>query len=500
MILRDYQKKILNDKIIVDILRHIEGKKERPEITSPLVVSPTGSGKTAMFCAIAKFCQDRGLRVIILVHREEILKQTLKSMFRLGITCGQIAAGKPITKDLIQVASVRSLISKLGIIYKPNLIVTDEAHHTTEKNTWGKIHKFWSTVPNIGFTATPQRLDGVGLGLSYQKIIMGPSVRWLVDHGYLAFPITYRPENEISADYHITRGDFDTKEQQETMSKKQIVGDVINEYKKHLDGLPVIVACVSIDHARLMAARFESEGYRSKVVWGGMTQTDREYAIDGLGNGNVQVVTFCDLIGEGVDIPVLAGIILLRRTASLALYLQWVGRALRMYEGKHRAIIIDHANNYKIHKSVLIERQWSLDSQRRKKNDPEPVTTTCPKCYGIWPGKPIKCPDPDCGFLFKSERQIREEEIKVIAGNLVNAGFEGDEAEAAAGFIDAAMRADPKIRQKMLLQRTFALATEGDKGRDTIKELARAVGYKNGWIDWAWKYAQGELRKKETLG
>lgn len=483
MQLRPYQTDIVDQ--IRDALRR--------GVRSPLVVSPTGSGKTAIFCHIAAGARARKNRVIVLVHRAEILQQTLKSMHRLGITAGQIVAGRPMTSDLIQVASVQTLVRRLELVRRPDLIITDEAHHTTESNSWGRVHKYWSTVPNIGFTATPQRLDGVGLRACYDEIILGPSIRELVADGWLSFPVLYRPPEEVTAQYHVKRGDFDAGEQQRVMTQRQIVGDVIDHYRKHLDGKPVIVSCVSIEHARIMADQFTRAGYRSRVVWGDMPQEDRDAAIGGLGNGSVQVVTFCDLIGEGVDVPIIAGVIMLRRTLSLSLYLQIVGRALRPYPGKERAIILDHAGNYALHGHVLADRTWSLDSQRRGlKGEAPPTTTTCPKCYGIWPGKPREC--PACGFKFTEAPARPMKDIKIIAGELVEAGIDEGEADNVAVFVAAAMRADPKVRQKMLLGRAFALAGDGDKGRQTIKALAAAVGYRDKWAEWAWNWTQSKAR------
>jgi len=478
---------------------------------SPLVVAPTGAGKTRIFCSIASGAREKRNRVLILTHRREILQQTIKTLYGLGVPAGQIVSGKPQTSDLIQVASVQTLVRRLELVKRPDLIITDEAHHSTEKNTWGRIQSYWSTVPNIGFSATPERCDGIGLGDCYDDLIQGPSLRWLVNEGWLSMPVLYRPPEEVSANYHIKRGDFDSKEQQEVMTGRKIVGDVISHYKKHLDGQPVICSCVSVEHARIMADVFTQSGYRSAPVWGDMPDAQREDTLAGLGDGRVQIVTFADLIGEGVDIPAVAGVIMLRRTLSLSLYLQIVGRALRpIYENgydldtiegrrnaqlngvKPRAIILDHAGNYTLHGHVLADRDWSLDHKKRTiKGETPPTTTSCPKCYGIWPGTPRTC--PACGFSFTgAELQRKAIEIKIIEGELIEAGIDEDYAESTAQFVAAALKADPKIRQKMLLGRAFALAADGDAGRATMKALASAVGYKESWIKWAWDYAQGK--------
>jgi DNA repair protein RadD len=475
--------------------------------TAPLVVAPTGAGKTRIFSYIAANTREKRNRVLILTHRREILQQTIKTLYSLGVPAGQIIAGKPQTSDLIQVASVQTLVRRLDRVKRPDLIITDEAHHTTEKNTWGRIHGYWSTVPNIGFSATPARLDGQGMVDCYDDMIVGPSLRWLVNEGWLSMPVLYRPPEEVTASYHIKRGDFDKDEQFKTMTGRKIVGDVVQHYRKHLDGQPVICSCVSVEHARIMADVFADAGYRAAPVWGDMPDDQREATLGGLGDGRVQVVTFADLIGEGVDIPAVAGVIMLRRTLSLSLYLQIVGRALRpvyadgfdmeTVEGrrqaqlagpKPRAIVLDHAGNYGLHGHVLADREWSLEGVKRVKGEKPPTTTSCPKCYGIWPGTPRTC--PACGWSFAlAETERKAKDIKIIAGELIEAGIDEEHADSTAAWLAQVMKLDPKKRNSALLGRAFALATE-ENGRETVKALAKAVGFKDGWIDWAWRYVQ----------
>jgi len=516
--LRPYQKKVLNDPRIVAILYWLIGKRaEPPEFMSPLVVSPTGSGKTAMFAAIAKWCREHNLRVLILTHRREILEQTVKALYRLGITPGQIIAGRPMTGDLIQVASVQTLQNRVGQIWKPDLILSDEAHHDTVENGRGKVLKFFGSVPRIGWSATPQRLDGVGLRPLYDTIILGESTKWLVDEGYLSMPIVYQPPGMVDEKFHIVRGDVDLKEQELVMTKKAIVGNAIDHYKKYLNGAPTIVSCVSIDHARLMAEQYEAAGFRSRVVWGNMKTEDREDALTGLGTGKYNIVTFADLIGEGVDIPIVTGLQMLRLTMSLTLDLQYIGRTLRpIYaegydlstrEGrlaaiaagpKPFAIVLDHVGNTKreLHGHPLIDREWSLDSGKRPKGELAPATTTCPKCYGVWPGRPRSC--PSCGHSFVlAEAQAKAQELHVVEGELVEAGLPEDEAADMSAFIARALRADGAMKAKMIMGKAFEIMTSGEDEetrKRNVEALAGAVGYKKGWAEKMW-----DIKKKQQL-
>ncbi|HET6499025.1 MAG TPA: DEAD/DEAH box helicase [Coriobacteriia bacterium] len=463
----------------------------RRRVPSVLYVAPTGSGKTVLYATIARGAAARHNRVYILVHRREILEQTLRALHGLGVTSGQIAPGRPMTLDTIQTGMVQTIVRRLHALKRPDLIVCDEAHHCLQDNSWGRVIRYWSEVPLVGVSATPARLDGRGLGETFAEMIVGPSISQLVAEGYLSPPVIFRPPEEVTAEYHVKRGDFDTAEQQRVMSGRKIVGDVVSHYRKHLDGLPVIVSCVSIEHARLMASVFDAAGYRARTVWGDMPREEREAAIGGLGDGSVQVVTFCDLINEGVDVPVLAGAILLRRTMSLALYLQIVGRALRPFPGKDRAVILDHVGNYYLHGHVLEDRAWSLDSQKREKGERAPTTTTCPKCYGVFPGTPRRC--PSCGFDLAGQAPRDQKTWQTIEAELVEAGI--PDAATHAAFIARTQAMTPAERQKALLGKAFELARAGsDDGRRVVDALAQAVGYKRGkWAQFAWRYVKDKI-------
>lgn len=506
--LRPYQTRILN---AVRVKLH-EGKK------SIVCVAPTGSGKTAMFAEMARSAASKTNRVLILVHRQEIFKQTLKSLFRLGVVSGQIASGRAATQDTIQTAMVGTLIHRLADIRRPDYIIVDEGHHAVSP-TWKRILNYWGDVPRTIWTATPEREDGRGLCEVADAMVIGPQVSELVADGWLCPPILYRAPDELSFNYHMTRGDFDKKEQQEKMSGRRIVGDVIDHYRETLDHLPSVCFCVNIEHCRLMAKQFCDAGYKARVVWGDMPDDERASAILGLSDGSVDVVCSCDLISEGVDVPVMVGAIMLRRTASLALYLQQGGRALRPVfgagfdanaataterldemarSGKPNAVILDHAGNYQLHGHILAPREWTLDAApRSKRAERPPVTTTCPRCYGVWPGTPRVCPgmladgETPCEYEFTrhAEGGGADIEIKVVAGKLVEAGLEGAEADQVASVYARAMRATGKDRQKMLLGAAFRASD-----KRVVDELAKLAGYHPGWSQIAWDIRNRKLQ------
>lgn len=531
VVLRPHQRSILNEPEIKAILRYLSKESETyPESRAPLLVAPTGAGKTTMASAVSRYCYDRSLRVLILVPRREILRQWVRALTEAGLpSVGCISPDHPLTGDLIQVGMTQSVVNRLARLKRPDLIIPDEAHHDKNTTKLNAVLSYFGSFL-LGLTATPWRLDGTGLGIhaagSFTKIIdtftiegrrQKMTLRYLVDEGFLAMPVLFRPPEEVADQFHITRGDYDTKEQQEVMARGTVVGNVIAHYREHLDGAPTICACVSIEHAKLMADQFQQAGYRARAVWGDMDDKDRDDALGGLATGAVQIITFCDLIDEGVDIPTVMGVILLRRSRSLRWFLQVIGRGLRtvyakgysldtkegrlaaQMEGpKPKAIILDHAGNYNIHGHPLADREWTLETVKRKLSEKPPATTTCPKCYGVWPGRPRACPNPACGHSFDgAERERKRTEFVELEGRLVEAGIDSEEADSMAGFLQRALSADAKTRRKMLLAKSFELAMNDqpeEVKKRKIEELAKAAGYSKDWITWAWKFMEKARR------
>jgi len=449
------------------------------------VVLPTGTGKTVIFASIAKLASQNKKHVLILTHRREIHRQTMLKLYDMGVVAGQIISNSVMTQnEYIQCGMIGTVVNRLNKINKPDLIIIDECHHILG-NTWQSIVNYFSDIPRIGFTATPQRLDGRGLGENnlFNEIIIGMQIKDAVRRGFLSYPVVYKPPG-IPDTYKIKKGDYDTSEQEKILSEKRIVGDVIQHYKEHFDGLPVVCFCPTVEHSKLMASQFTEHGYRSYAVYGSMDDNLRDKYIMGLSNGDTQVLTSCDVISEGVDVPILAGAILLRKTLSLSLYLQQIGRALRPFPGKQKTIILDHAGNSLIHGHVLQDRNWTLETQKRENKKNSPNITECPKCYSVLEGKPSKC--LNCEYDFnKSEINKKQVEIKTIEGKLL-----ADFPELDSDLFQVALRAlssDTKeVKQKLLWSTAYKLASKPD-GKKELDKLREILGYKIGWTEIVWQ-------------
>ena len=166
--LRDYQKNA------VDGVRHSYQKGFK----APLLVLPTGGGKTIVFCFIAMSAAQRGKKVLILVHRVELLKQTVAKLRAFGMRVGMISPKFSFDPSAnVFVGMVQTLPNRFNICPAFDLVITDEAHHAVS-STYLKITEFYSDAFQLGVTATPIRTDGKGLGKDaggvFDTMVLGP--------------------------------------------------------------------------------------------------------------------------------------------------------------------------------------------------------------------------------------------------------------------------------------------------------------------------------------
>lgn len=460
--LRPYQ-----DKIVQDLRQSIrQGSK------SPLLVLPTGGGKTFVFCYIARQAAAKGSKILTLVHRQELLMQSSGSMDLLGVEHGLIAPKHTATQDDVQVASVQTLVRRLERIrWSPDIVIVDEAHHAVA-GSWRKILDAFPSSLVIGVTATPCRLDGQGLGTKvggvFDSMVIGPSIADLTEEGYLSPCKVYAPP--MVADIEGVKrvaGDFQKKQLAERMDKPKITGDAVGHYSKLTPGRPAIAFCVSVAHAEHVAAQFNSCGFRAASLDGSLPDEERKQRIEDLAEGRIHVLTSCEIVSEGFDLPVVEVAILLRPTTSTALYLQQVGRALRPCEGKEFAVILDHVGNVLTHGMPDMDRDWELNAgkpKRKGKRDVAPPVRQCEQCFTCHAPAPF-C--PCCGYRYKMDDRTPEQ----VEGELQ----EITEAE----------------KQQLARERK---REEADcKTLEDLEILGRARGYSPGWAAHRYK---ARMRKR----
>jgi len=247
-------------------------------------------------------------------------------------------------------------------------------------------------------------------------------------------------------------------------------------YKRFLTGRPAITFCVTVDHAKSVAQIFNDSGVPSASIDGSMPPGERKAIVDGLKSGKILVMTSCDLISEGFDVPAVSGAILLRPTASLGLYLQQVGRALRLKPDGSKAVILDHVSNCR-HGTPKTERQWSLDSKKRK--DDSAGVRQCKSCFKAFDHaefQELKTSGVGCGevqdgciFVEKPRDQTASvgREIEHVAGELVAL----TESPEWAGGINVMLAKGQEWKAMMARADTL----------EKLRDIAKARGYKPQW-------------------
>ena len=366
--LRDYQEKA----------RHLVNT-EMNQHRNPVFVSPTGTGKTKTAVAIIADRVKLGGRVFVLVPQIEIFGQWVKDLTEAGLMPGQIRDGK-ITgvNRKVYVVMPLTLVNMLRSVPKslaPTDIVTDECHHS-EASSWKEIYAYYPDAVRLGLTATPKRTDGLPLAETYDSIISTITMKQAVENGFLARPLCIVPE-EFALNVPVINGDYDVKAQAQILGEPKIVGDIMDMYGRVFLGKPAIVACCNFEHARYMTEQFRSEGWNFEHIHSNLPDEERKAIIRRVREGKLNGICTVGIGIEGMDIPGLYGLIWLRRTMSVTIYLQFCGRVLRPMEDKEYGVILDPVGNVFIHGFPEADRQWSLDGTS---GETEEKALVCPCC------------------------------------------------------------------------------------------------------------------------
>lgn len=341
-------------------------------------VLPCGAGKTAIFCYLAYLntIKKSDNRVLILLHRKELLKQTIDAFKSFQIIT-----------DHINIAMIQSFKNTLKNSVKPySLIIIDECHHATS-STFQRVLSAYSSVPLIGFTATPARLDGKPLGAIFDKLIVGVDYSYLTANHYLVDYDYFSPDLNFNfSEWKLKSGDFDTADNAFHLDKKAIYGDII----KYLDlSKKTIIYSPTVEYSKKLEAQInEHFNARVSAEFNGTTpQNERDEIIDNFKNNRIKILINVDLIGEGFSVPSCDCVFLLRATQSLTLYIQQAGRALRVdpSNSSKRASIFDFVGNIYRFGFPDAPRSWSLNNTIKNSHKHETVhdsliIRTCPNC------------------------------------------------------------------------------------------------------------------------
>lgn len=374
---------------------------------SVLAFAPTGFGKTVLAAALIKMIFGAGKRVIFCVHRVDLITQTAKTFEKFGIPFSYIAAGYHFNPyHRVYIASIATLKNRLGRI-PADYVLVDEAHLSAASG-WALVANHYKEAGArlIGLTGTPERLDGKPLGDVWEQMVLGPSVRWLIDNGRLSRYRAFAPAGVDLTGIHTRNGEFVTSEIDDLMSGKAVLAGAVQHWRKFAFGKRTIAFTPSVNRAEQLAAEFRERGIMAVALDGNTPQNERRQAFVGFADRQIDVIVNCALFCEGFDLSAqvdrdvtIEAVMQYSPTQSLAKHLQQLGRGLR--KKPEPAILLDLVGNLARLGLPDEEREWSL-AGRVKRTRSEEDMYQCPQCYAAHDPAPC-C--PECGHAYDVKKR-----------------------------------------------------------------------------------------------
>jgi superfamily II DNA or RNA helicase len=384
--LRDYQERALGN---------IE-QAEREGVRRPLVVHPTGTGKTVVLSAAVKRRKPKG-RSLIMVHRDELAGQTIE---KIGWQAPELSTGlvkaesNEVGADVV-IASVQTghrdnrLAQILGSQARYGAfgtIIVDEAHHAPAPSWTKMLTGLGAFNPHgplaVGFTATPERDNGKTLGV-WEKVVDYMSIREAIYKGYLV-PILPAVVVETRMDMTQVRkgrdGDLSGGDLGRELEDSGAIDQMADAVLEHAADRKGVAFLPTVRTSELLAAELRARGIRAEHVDGETEGEERKAILRRLKTGETQWVTNCAVLTEGFDEPSISCVLVGRPTKFHGLYVQMVGRGTRLFPGKTDLLVIDIVGASQRHELVgVVDLGLDLDDER-KKPEGETEKLACPTC------------------------------------------------------------------------------------------------------------------------
>lgn len=338
-----------------------------------MIQMPTGTGKTIVFTSVVRdiqrWCKVHSpeSKILIVAHRKELITQASGKL--KDIAHGIIMSGvKQELHHMVQVASIQTFMSCRNYDtmrhYSFDFIIIDEAHHCIASG----YQKLWEMYPHskkLGVTATPWRMNHCGFRSLFSEIVLSKPIEWFVNEHYLSNYdyISIRRNSETqktvnSIDRYGVDGDYLEAELSNVFDCDHIRAELYKSYKKFAEGKKGIIYAIDRRHAANIQDLYASHGVSIRMIDGTTPADERQSIIDDFKAGIVSVIVNVNIFSEGFDCPDIEFIQLARPTRSLTMYLQQVGRGLRISEGKEKSLILDNVGLYNRFGTPMANRHW----------------------------------------------------------------------------------------------------------------------------------------------
>lgn len=427
---------------------------------------------------IARRATAKHNQVLFMIHRKEVLDQTFKTFRQQNVDYHFLTAGM-----------VQTLTRKVSILPTPALILIDEGHHALAKS-YQRILKAFPSAYVLLFTATPHRTGRKQLDQIADDLIVGKSIKELTKEGFLAPYVYYSvPYSDVDRKKlkRSSTGDYTKKSMDQAISTK-IYSHTVDEYLSKARGMQAVVYTYSVRSAKRLAKQFQARNISAAEVDGDTPTDKRDEIVQAFRDQQLNVLVNVDLFTEGIDLPNVDCVIMVRPTKSLSLYMQFSMRCLNPRKGK-TAVIIDQVANYQEFGTPNADRDWhqlfktTSKTKRRKSADDNLAIVQCQNCFAVLNRSEVKnntC--PVCGFkpiIQHSDPKITDAKLSKIGNK------EGNLA------IDFAKIRERKKRVLKLMENS-AINNVADKTIGQLRNLtefrayAKLHNYSSGWAWIMW--------------
>lgn len=399
-------------------------------------------GKTVVASAMIQSAVAKGKRCCFIVDRVELVEQASRRFTADGIDHGIIQGDHPLTdySKQVQIATIQTLGRRRQQDF--DFAILDECH-VLFKTHFDYMARY-NNVPFIGLTATPYR---PGMGKVFQDLVVPITVSELTEQGYLCPYEVFAPSQPDLSKIRIVRGDYEESALAARVATPKLVGDIVATHQRLAVGRPTIVFAVNIAHSKFIVEEFKKVGLKAVHVDCYTDPGVRELVNEQANRGEIDVLSCVSIYEKGWDAPCFSCMIDAGPTKSVIKYVQRIGRILRTYPGKDKALILDHSGNTVEHGWIEDIIPTCLDDGEAPENKSyekpkEKRQKICPQCGSV--SESLQC--KACGYTV----QVRKN-VDVISGAL-----------------------EKQKKQK---------ATPGER-RDwyaMFKHIARERGYKDGW-------------------
>lgn len=377
---------------------------------NPLVVVPTGGGKSLI---IAAFChsvlsQWPSERILVLTHVKELIEQNHRQMLRAwpSAPAGIYSAGLRRREHDARIlfAGIQSVHTKAALIGWADLVIVDEAHLIPKsgmgmyRTLLNDLRSINSHLKVIGLTATPYRTGEGALDAGDDRLFDGVAydcdLLRLIGAGFLSKVTSKATSARIdTGGLHVRMGDFVEHElEQAAMAGDNVPKAVAEIIRRGADRKAWLVFCCSVAHAEAVATAMADSGVQVASVFGDTARDERDRVVADFKAGRLRCVVNVNVLTTGFDAPQTDLIAMLRPTMSAVLYVQMVGRGLRLADGKTDCLVLDFAGNVEMHGPIDAVRV----RQPGKKQPGQMLARECPACQTLVSIAATVC--PDCGF------------------------------------------------------------------------------------------------------